>query len=435
MRGLNHTGNAGRNRQVILNLIRERGPITRREAAEACVLSLTTGKRLIEELLREGVILEQAVGREPGSADPRHTPGAAEGGHGQAQPSSRRHAPARRGRKALRLVLNPGFGHAVGLNIEKGLLVVTAVDLTGRVIAERTIGEPGQQREQIVDRLLGETRALIAELAGGRHGVLLGVGVGVAGVINAREGRVLFCPSLPGWEEVPLAARLREQLDTPVLVDDGVRCIALAEKRYGLGRDLDSFLYLYIGRGVGAGILLDNRFYRGRNGLAGEFGHITVKESGPLCKCGNHGCLEALVSVEAILASVRGLLASGVYSSLKSCEDGQRRLTLRDIEEAAEAGDKPANMVVHNTGGIIGTGVADLVNIFDPGAVILGGEVIAHLGDHLIDGIATTVRLRGIHSITQRTRILAGCCAPEAAAHGAATMVLEDTFGSGILNL
>jgi glucokinase len=228
---------------------------------------------------------------------------------------------------------------------------------------------------------------------------------------------------------------LREKLGAEVLVDDAVRCIALAEKRYGAGVGLNTFLYIYFGRGVGAGIILDNRFYRGSGGLAGEAGHITVKEQGPLCNCGNTGCLEALVSRDAILRSVRELIASGVYSALKQRISEGQPLTLLDVEQAAEAGDKLANMVIHGVGESIGTGIADLVNIFDPGVVILGGEVISHFGDHLIAGINRTVGLRGIHSITQRTRILVSKLGGLSAARGAATLMIEKYFGSEILNL
>jgi predicted NBD/HSP70 family sugar kinase len=403
----------------MLNIIRERGPITRREAAEASRLSLTTAKRFIEDLLQERLALEHGIERPAAPSDPA---------------GSRRLA-SRRGRKAGELRLNPRCGHAIGASIEPGRLLLTVVDLGGNLLQERAIADPGRERAPIIARLLGDVRGAIAEFGGGDYGRLLGLGVGVAGVIDARQGIVLFCPNLPGWEDVPLAALLREELGCEVRVDDGVRCMALAEKRGGLGRDLETFLYLYIGRGVGAGILLDGRFYRGRNGLSGEFGHITIRESGPLCNCGNRGCLEALVSVDAILASVRGLLASNVYSSLRGKADEGPGLTLPDIGEAAEAGDKLANMVVHGVGESIGTGIADLVNIFDPGVVILGGEVIAHFGDHLIEGIVKTVHLRGIHSITRRTRIMAGRYEPAAAARGAATMVVESFFGSGILGL
>jgi glucokinase len=330
--------------------------------------------------------------------------------------------------------LNGSFAHAVGVIIQPGMIALSLVDLTGRVVVEQNLPLGQEHSSEVIKRVVGAVKMLKQKYGDSQYGACLGIGFGVAGVIDARQGMVFYCPNLPGWEDIPLAAQLHQTLGQTVIVDDAVRCIALAEKRYGVGQDLDTFLFIYIGRGVGAGIILDNRFYRGSGGLAGEFGHITVKEQGPLCNCGNSGCLEALVSRESILRSVRELIASNVYSSMKHSSDANP-LELRDIENAAEAGDKLANMVIHNVGESIGTGVADLVNIFDPGVVILSGEVISHFGDHLIEGITKTVRLRGIHSITRRTRIITSSLQGFVAARGAATMMIEGFFGNEILNL
>jgi predicted NBD/HSP70 family sugar kinase len=405
--GFSHIDNADRNRRVVLNVIREKGPLTRRKISETCGLSITTAKRLVDEMLRDGCAGELPVDEQP----------------------------IRRGRKATGIVLNPTHAHSIGVIVQPGMIALSVIDLSGRVFEERTIPIGGERAEQLIERIAGEVQHSRLKYEGGGQGGLLGVGLGVAGVIDAGRGIVFYCPNLPGWENIPLAAQLQRKLGTEVLVDDAVRCIALAEKRYGAGVGLNTFLYIYIGRGVGAGIILDNRFYRGSSGLAGEFGHITVKEHGPLCNCGNTGCLEALVSQDAILRSIRELIASGVYSALKQRISEEQPLALLDVEEAAEAGDKLANMVIHNVGESIGTGIADLVNIFDPGVVILGGEVISHFGDHLIEGISKTVGLRGIHSITQRTRILASNLGGSSAARGAATLMIERYFDSEILNL
>ena len=405
--GFSHIDNADRNRRVVLNIIREKGPLTRREISETCSLSITTAKRLVDEILRDGSVEELPLDAQP----------------------------ARRGRKATGIFLNVSYAHSIGVIVQPGMLALSVVDLAGRVMEERTVPIGDEHSGEVIDRVVSAVRQMQNKYRSGSHGVPLGVGVGVAGVIDAREGIVFYCPNLPGWENIPLASQLRRKLGTEILVDDAVRCIALAEKRYGVGVGLSTFLYIYIGRGVGAGIVLDNRFYRGSGGLAGEFGHITVKEQGPLCNCGNRGCLEALVSQDAILRSIKDLIASNVYSSLKEKASRGRPLTLRDIEEAAEAGDKLANMVVHTVGESIGTGVADLVNIFDPGVVILGGEVISHFGDYLIEGITKTVGLRGIHPITQRTRILTSNLEGLVAARGAATLMIERYFGNEILNL
>ncbi len=405
--GFSHIDNADRNRRVVLNIIRDKGPLTRREVSETCSLSITTTKRLVDEILRDGPVEELPLDEQP----------------------------TRRGRRATGIVLNANFAHSIGVIVQPGMIALSVVDLSGRVTEERTVPIGGEHSGQVIDRVATEVRQMQNKYQDGKHGIPLGVGVGVAGVIDAREGVVFYCPNLPGWENIPLASQLRHTLGTEILVDDAVRCASLAEKRYGLGVCLSTFLYIYIGRGVGAGIILDNRFYRGSGGLAGEFGHITIKEQGPLCNCGNRGCLEALVSQDAILRTIQDLIASNVYSSLKQKTSGNQPLTLRDVEEAAEAGDKLANMVVHAVGESIGTGIADLVNIFDPGVVILGGEVISHFGDHLIEGITKTVGLRGIQSITQRTRILTSNLEGLVAARGAATLMIERYFGNEILNL
>ncbi|MBN2553223.1 MAG: ROK family transcriptional regulator [Spirochaetales bacterium] len=405
--GFSHIDNADRNRRVVLNVIRAKGPLSRRKISEICGLSITTAKRLVDELLQEGCAEELPLEQQP----------------------------KKRGRKPTGIVLNGGYAHSIGVAVQPGMIALSVADLSGRVVEERTFPIGGEHAEALIERICGEVRQRQSKYRSRGQGGLLGVGVGVAGLIDAGQGIVLYCPNLPGWENIPLASQLKRELSAEVLVDDAVRCITLAEKRYGRGIGLNTFLYIYIGRGVGAGIILDDRFYRGSGGLAGEFGHITIREQGPLCNCGNSGCLEALVSQDAILRSVRELTASGVYSALKPKISDQQPLTLQDIEEAAEAGDKLANMVIHNVGENIGTGIADLVNIFDPGVVILGGEVISHLGDHLIEGITRTVSLRGIHSITRRTRILTGSLEGSSAARGAATMMIERYFDSQILNL
>jgi predicted NBD/HSP70 family sugar kinase len=405
--GFSHIDNADRNRRVVLNVIRENGPLSRRKISETCGLSVTTAKRLVDEMLQEGCIQELPLEEQP----------------------------TKRGRKATGLLLNPTFAHSIGVIVQPGMIALSVVDLSGRVVEERTIPIGEERADQLIERISVEVSQMQIKYRSSGRGALLGIGLGVAGVIDAGRGIVFYCPNLPGWENIPLASQLQGKLDAEVLVDDAVRCIALAEKRYGAGIGLNTFLYIYIGRGVGAGIILDNRFYRGSGGLAGEFGHITIKEQGPLCNCGNTGCLEALVSQAAILRSVKELINSGVYSGLKPRISEDLPLSLRDIEEAAEAGDKLANMVIHTVGENIGTGVADLVNIFDPGVVILGGEVISHFGDHLIEGINKTVGLRGIHSITQRTRILTSNMEGMGAARGAATLMIERYFASQILNL
>jgi predicted NBD/HSP70 family sugar kinase len=328
--------------------------------------------------------------------------------------------------------MGPGFGYAIGVEIEPAVLHLSAIDFAGAVVHSRESRPPTSDPDRLARLLAAEVDAAIGACAADRRGPLLGVGVGIAGLVDARQGIVLYCPGLPGWENVHLEAMLRSRFPTEVIVDDGVRCMALAEKRYGLGRDLDTFLFLYFGLGVGSGIILDNRIYRGSNGVSGEFGHITVRENGPLCVCGNRGCLEAIASAQAILARVRELLAANVYSTLR--ESGAA-LDLPAFYAAALAGDKLASMVIAETEESMGIGVADLINVFDPGTVILAGEVVTNLHGQILDGIQRIVRRRAIHSISQRTQIRKSVFEANSAALGAATMVIERLLENEILNL
>ena len=372
--------------------------------SEECSLSIATTKRLVDELISQAMVEEgETVGERRG-----------------------------RGRRPSVLRLCGRFGYAIGVEVEPDALSVGGLSFSAEAIYRRETHPSTVDRNRIEKLLLEEIRAAIGDCSAADRGPLLGVGVGIAGLVNAREGLVLYSPGLPGWENVPLAASLRGELATDVIVDDGVRCMALAEKRHGSARDLDTFLFIYLGLGVGSGIILDNRIYRGTNGVAGEFGHITVKENGPLCTCGNRGCLETLASTNAILARARELLAANVYSTLR---ESAGPLQLIDIYAAALAGDKLAGMVIAETEENIGIGIADLINIFDPGTVILAGDVVSNLHELILDGIKRIVRRRAMHSIAQRTEIRKSAFDSNSAALGAATMVFERLLENEILNL
>jgi N-acetylglucosamine repressor len=395
------------NHRVILNAVRDGTAVSRIDLSRSSNLSIATAKRVVDELLERGMLEEGEALKGPG-----------------------------RGRKASALRLSSGYGFSIGANIQPGSLRLTGLAFDGTVIYRQELSPGLEDKDSLQELLVAELRRAVAASSASR-GSLLGIGVGVAGLVDAREGVVLYSPGLPGWENAPLASVLRERLGAEVLVDDAVRCMALAEKRYGVARRLGTFLYLYLGSGVGSGIVLDNRIYRGANGVCGEFGHITVKEDGPLCTCGNKGCLEAVVSARAILERARGLLTAGVYSTL--CADPEdspgRALTLEGIYQAALTGDKLATMVVAEAEESIGIGVADLINIFDPGTVVLAGEVIENLHGLILEGIQKIVHRRALHAISQRTVITKSAFEANTASLGAATLIIERILGNEVLNL
>ena len=339
-----------------------------------------------------------------------------------------------RGRKAALLRLGSRYGFSVGADVEPMSLRLTGLTFDGAVIYRRELSPSTDDKASLLELLVSELAEAAAACGKKDLGPLRGIGIGIAGLVDTRSGVVLYSPGLPGWENAPLESAMRDRFGVTVLVDDAVRCMALAEKRHGGARGLGTFLYLYVGSGVGSGIVLDNRIYRGTNGVSGEFGHITVNESGPLCRCGNHGCLEAVVSTNAILARVKNLVSSGVYSSL-AASSANGSLTLEGIYRAATEGDKLATMVIAETEESIGIGVADLINIFDPGTVILAGEVVENFHELMLDGIQRIVRRRALHPIAQRTGIVKSAFDTNTAPLGAATLVMERLLGTEILNV
>ena len=374
----------------------------RQEISILSDLSISTTKRLIEQLLSDGVIIEKEINGKT----------------------------AQRGRKAKGLCLNGNYGYSIGINIEPDKIDLSTLNLAGKVLEEHTSPIGNLDKNAIIKKVIRLVEDEKRKYS--NAGTLLGIGLGIAGLVDARKGIVYYCPNLPGWENVELGKQLKDHFKTELFVDDSVRMMALTEKRYGIARDFDNFLYIHIGTGVGSGIVLDNHFYRGKNGISGEFGHMTIKQDGPLCNCGNHGCMEALVSTNAIMKSVRTSLNNNIYSSLSSIPE--KELNIAKISSASKDGDKLAAMVIHDTAENIGIGTADLMTVFDPGVIIFNGEVMEMLTG-ILEDVTRIVRLRGIAALSQRTEFFIGKSCHQAGSRGAATAMIEIFVESDFLNI
>jgi predicted NBD/HSP70 family sugar kinase len=214
-------------------------------------------------------------------------------------------------------------------------------------------------------------------------------------------------------------------LGTDVLVDDSACAQALAEVRAGAARGARDFLFVNVGVGIGAALYMDGRLYRGPGGLAGELGHITVDESGPLCGCGNRGCAEALVGAPAIVGRARALLAEHTYPSLLVADDSPAApLTIERLATAAGAGDKLAFQVLNDAGEHLGVAIAAALNLLGSPLVVLGGG-IAHAGEPFLDAVQRTVRLRSLPPVARQVRIAPSDLDDSAAARGVALAALD----------
>lgn len=312
------------NRSAVLRLIGQAGPIARVDIVRRLGLSPATVTAVTRELIAAGLV--RVVDQVPSS----------------------------RGRPALLLGLVSSAAQAVGVKVAPDHLVAVRVDLDAEVLA-RFEAPFDAAASDALDRLAATLAEWLPSANDGS--LLLGVGLGVGGVVDP-QGTV-DSPML-GWSGIALGPFLEERLGIPVLVDNDVNTLAIAERLYG--RDLENFVTVTIGRGVGLGIIINGDLYRGFRGGAGEFGHVTVVDGGPACACGKHGCLEAVVSDPALVTRARGE---------KLLKRGQG---IERLHALADGGDPAAARIFAEAGEILGRAVGDLVTVLSPQLVLVSGE-------------------------------------------------------------
>lgn len=269
------------------------------------------------------------------------------------------HSPSQGGRPARLLGLVSDAGRAIGVKVVADHITAVEVGIDGSVARSAT--EPFDAASGTAITRLGAM--LRTFIDGGSGAPLLGIGVGVPGNVDEQAVGTVDSTQL-GWQRVPLGEALRRELDLPVLVENNVNALAIAEALHGQARGHDNVLVITIGTGIGAGLMTDGRVLRGRSGGAGEVGHVPVEEDGPLCQCGGHGCLEAIIGQSALVdrARERGLVgADAGISALRALADG---------------GNVAAQQLFSHAGHLLGRVLAGVVNLVDPEIVIMLGEGI-----------------------------------------------------------
>ena len=288
--------------------------------------------------------------------------------------------------------LSPRLGYTIGVFFETSVCQLVAVDLSDQPLAERTIPLSLPARlvaGEIVEVIAGEVRTLRADPRVSGRGALA-VGVAAPGMVDTGEGVWLHGLRLSGIEQVPLRTALEQAVAAPVLLEDEARCLAHLEAgRLGTAQGSD-LLLLYLGSGVGAGLVLGGELYRGHRGLAGEVGHLVVEDRGDRCPCGNAGCLETVASVPAVIRRIQRRLQEGVFSSLRAAGEA-RGLTIEHIRRAAESGDRLALASIAEIGRAIGDACGKTIMILNPGTLCIGGPVAA-LGDFLREPVWARIR-------------------------------------------
>src|SRR6266508_5077289 len=289
------------NRSHVLNAIKTHGPIGRADIARRTGLSPATVTSISAKLISQRLVLEKSAGDSSG------------------------------GRPPILLVINPKGGYVVGIKLTETHAVCALTDLEALVIAQVSRPLSGHKPAQVVDDLARMVTSFIREQKIAKK-QLLGVGVGLAGIVDAEAGILRQSP-IYGWDNVPLRSMLHSKLHIPIYIENDVNTLTLTERWFGHGQGVDNFLTVTVGRGVGLGIVANGQFYRGQTGGAGEFGHTTINPDGPLCDCGKYGCLEAYVGDPGLIRSAQESFALGKLSAL--VQDLDELLSLAQTGDAA----------------------------------------------------------------------------------------------------
>lgn len=365
-----------KHRLRLLNLIYERDQASRSQLAKATGYSNFLISKITEELLHDRLICERGSGASSG------------------------------GRRPTLFSINPAIGYFAGVHLGTINLRAVVTDFSGQALAWRT-DRSGVQHgpEKAMEHLSRVLKDLLKE-AGVPQRKLLGIGLGIAGVLDHEHGITLSWPKVPSWVNVHVRRMVEENFNTLIEVEDVSRTMALAERRFGKARNASEFIYVLSGAGTGAAFFWGGKLYTGKGGFAGEFGHTTIDEHGPLCSCGNRGCLEALVSASTIIHQAEEALSAGLSAQLYETVEKQRgELSLAAIAQAARAGDRFCLGLLSRVGAHIGTGVTSLINLLNPELIIFGGGLIAAAGNLLLPHIERTVMERAMPNLARQATL------------------------------
>lgn len=403
------------NLQAILSTLLRGGPTSRVDMARMTRLSSTTITNLVTALLEQGVVEE--AGKESAGLENR------------GERTGARHPSA--GRPATLIRLIPQARCAVGIHIGVDTVHVGITDLFGGLQAYRMAQQPeaasgaGAASSEQVLRMAGDMVDAVIEEAGACRDCLVGIGVGASGLTDPGTGVNVLAPSL-GWRNVPVRDILTQMTGRPVMVDNNVRAMALAESMFGAGRDVNMLAFVYSRVGVGAGFVIGGQLYRGTQYGAGEIGHTTVIPAGGApCRCGNSGCLETLVS-EGEIVRQAGVLAARSPGSILA-QALAHDLSIESVFEAGRAGDREALALLDERAFHLGTTLANLVNLMNPDMIILGG-LFAAGADLMLPRIEDTMRRRSFAGLGERVSLQVTGFGRKVGVIGAAALALDAFF-------
>jgi predicted NBD/HSP70 family sugar kinase len=376
------------NRRHVIETLRSHGSMTRSALARSTGLSRTTISTLLVELIEQGLVSE-------GSAD-----------------TARKGA----GRPATVVQLDPSAGAAVSIDVGASHLAVAVGDLAHRVLAEHWTPLP---RGHLAEDGMERASELVAEMlakAGVDPGSVIGVAMGLPAPISQPDGLVASSNILPGWAGVQVAEEMSGRIGMPVFIENDSNLGALAESAWGAGAGFDQLAYIKAATGIGAGLVQDGKLFRGTTGTAGEIGHTTVAEDGPICRCGNRGCLELYAGGAALLEALR--------------QSHPQIETLEQVVTLAHENHPACARVLADAGSHIGVAIANLINLFNPRRIVVGGE-LAGAGETLLQPMRVAAERSAVQTAVEVVEIVPGVLGHRAEVLGGLALVLFEPWRFG----
>jgi glucokinase-like ROK family protein len=380
------------NLSTTLNLIRDRGSITRAEIIHITKLSAPTISSLVNILIESGFVREGGIGLSSG------------------------------GRKPVVLEFNYDVRKILGIDMGSTHITIVLMNLKGEVSQRFSHHIDVLTKPKDVLSIISIAVKEILTKAGLTGRDLLGIGYTVpAPLVNEKTGEFITY-YMPAWENIHCVSSITDVVDAPIFFENDANAAAIAEKWWGCGLGYDNLVYIKLGTGVGSGIMINGDIYKGFDGTAGEIGHTTIEADGRTCRCGNHGCLESYIGIQGILSDARHALKKDL-----NWKDNLADLDVKGVVRAAREGNQECEKIITTAGWYLGIGLANIINLVNPGLLILGGD-LAEAGQMLLEPARRSLVERTVGFNTRTENLVIGEMGSNAVAIGAATLVILNSF-------
>jgi len=381
------------NSGLVLNVIYERGEISRADVARETRLTRTTVSDVVTDLMDQGLVEEIGYG------------------------------PSAGGKPPILLSVIPDSRHLIGMDLASAEFRGAVVNLRGQV--RHQINVPLHNRNG--EAALALVYEMVQDLIAATDSPLLGIGIGSPGLMDATNGIVRRSVNLD-WHDLSLRALLEERYSLPVYVANDSQVAALGEYTFGNGRGVENLVVVKVGQGIGAGIVLNGQIFHGETFGAGEIGHVAVVENGEPCRCGNFGCLETVASTRAIIGQARALAAGDPGSYLHQFAANPEKITIETICRAMEAGDEQVQRLIRRAGQRLGVAAANIVGLLSARRIVIAGSV-ACFGQVLLDAIRQEMIKRALPILVNETEIGVSSIDSDIVILGASALVLNRELG------